>query len=377
VIRIGAVVDTFDLGGFELACLDLLRRLDPGRFGSRIYSFRPGALVEVARAAGIPVVVGHDKPPMDRDWREEDGQARGTWAVRLAQLMAADRIDLCLTWAWPEAVEAARSAGVRSVVERVDGPSLAARVPDKSGCTRVIVESRAVRDLLLAQRDRFRLDPRRLVVIRNGVDLDRFDPARIDAAAARAALGIPLDAFVAGTVARLAPEKNLGQLLAAFAQASSADPALARWGRLVLAGPDGGSRDALVQRATDLGIADRVLFTGATSDPAAVLGALDVFCITSYTEGSPQALLEAMAMARPVIATPVGAVLELIDGTALFVDVMAPGATAAAIVDLFHDSALRRRLGTRGREIARHHGVAAQVRHYGRVLEDAFREGAA
>lgn len=373
MIHLAAVVDTFDIGGFELACLDLLRRLDRSRFQPVVYSFRPGALVARAEADGIPVVVGHDKRPEDREWTDADSRARLDWGNRLAELMVADKIDVCLTWAWPEAIAAARSAGVGAVVERVDGPSLVDRVPDKAG-TVTIVESRAVRDILIVQRERFGIDPRRLVMIRNGIDLERFDPSRVDARAARDALGIPSDAFVVGTIARLAPEKNLGQIVTAFAQAAADDEQFRSEGWLVVAGPDGGSEQELRSLAQELGVAERVIFPGTIDDQPSLLAALDVFCITSYTEGSPAAVLEAMAMARPVVATPVGALPELLDGNAILVDVMAPRATVAALLELFRDRELRDRLGARGRAIARRWPVGRQVRRYERVLEDAWRE---
>ena len=374
MIRLATVIDTFDLGGLELACLELLSRLDRDRFDPRIYTFRPGALVDRARDAGIPVVVGYDKPPMDREWREVDSQARERWGRELTDHMTNDGADICFTWGWPEAIEAARSAGVATIVERVDGPSLAARVVDKSACARVISESRMVRDLLLAQRERFGLSPKQVVLIRNGVDLERFDPDSIDAGAARQALGIPMDAFVVGTASRLSPEKNIAQVVAAFAAASKADASFAKAARLVLAGPDGGCREELEEQARTTGLDGRVFFTGAVSNVPALLSALDVFCLTSYTEGSPAAMLEAMAMALPIVTTPVGAVLEVLDGNAIVVDVMAPRETTNALLELFRDPVLRGRLGARSRHLARRYGIDRQVAHYERVLEQAWLE---
>ena len=231
-----------------------------------------------------------------------------------------------------------------------------------------------VRDLLLAQRERFGLSPRQVVMIRNGVDLERFDPRSVDASAARAALGIPADAFVVGTASRLSPEKNLAQVVAAFAAASKAEPSFANVAWLVVAGPDGGSRPALEAQALAEGLNRRVLFTGAVSDVPALLSAADVFCMTSYTEGSPAAMLEAMAMALPIVTTPVGAILEVLDGNAIVVDVMAPRETTEALLALFHDPALRLRLRARSRQLARRYGIDRQVAHYERVLEEAVAE---
>jgi glycosyltransferase involved in cell wall biosynthesis len=250
-------------------------------------------------------------------------------------------------------------------------------VADKSACTKVVCQSGTVRQVLVAQRERLRLDPARVEVIHNGVDLARFDPASIDRAAARASLGLPRDAFVVGSVARLAPEKNLGLLLRGFAAASRMSREVAVHGRLVLSGPDGGCRAELEQEAKDAGVADRVLFTGLVTDTERVFGAMDVFGLTSYTEGTPAALLEAMAMARPIVATPVGGVLEMVDGNAILVDVISPRQTAVAIVELARDAALRRHLGTRSRELATGWSIEATVSRYEQVLEEAWQEASA
>lgn len=377
MIRLAAVVDTFDIGGFEMACLELLRRLDRERFEPSIYTFRPGALVEVARADGIPVVVGHDKPAQDRTWRARDSRAREAWTPALSAMLARDRTDLCFVWGWPEAIPAALAAHVSAIVERVDGPALAARVSDKSSCTRVICESQHVRMLLLAQRQRFGLVPSRVVVIPNGVDLQRFDPAAVDREGARAALGVPADALVFGSLSRLSPEKNVAQLIAAFAAAFADEPETADCARLVLAGPDGGSRAALELQARRAGIAGRVVFSGPVTDTPAVLAALDVFCLTSYTEGTPAAVLEAMAMGLPIIATPVGAVPEMLDGNAILVNVLAHAETSSAMRELARDGRLRRRMGARSRVLAKRWSMSSHVERYENVLASAWAEATA
>ena len=376
MIRIAAVIDTFDVGGFELACLELLSRLDPARFSSSIHAFRPGELVDRARSAGIPVTVGHDKPSTDRRWKVADLRARLRWTDQLATSMAAERADLCFVWGWPEAISAAQAAGVPAIVERVDGPALSARVADKSACTRVIVESDLVRSILLAQRRRFGVDARRVVVVRNGVDLERFDAQRGGRGAARSALGLPPEALVVGTLARLSAEKNLGQLINGFAAAMGESSLVAERGWLVLAGPDGGSRAALERQAARSAARDRIVFTGPLEDRAALLGALDVYCTTSYTEGTPAAVLEAMAMGLPIVATPVGALLEMLDGNVLIVDVMAPRETALAIVELGTDTQLRKRLGARSLALSKRWSMDAHVARYEEVLADAHAEAA-
>lgn len=157
-------------------------------------------------------------------------------------------------------------------------------------------------------RERREVPEARLSTIANGIALDRFHP---DAAARdrlREQLRIPADAWVMGTVGRLAPEKNQALLLRAAA------PLLSGSCRLVLVG-DGPLRPALEALATELGIRSLTHFLGAREDVPEVLSALDAFALTSDSEGLPLAIPEAMATGLPVVATAVGGVpLVLADG---------------------------------------------------------------
>ncbi|HEY5760311.1 MAG TPA: glycosyltransferase [Steroidobacter sp.] len=145
-------------------------------------------------------------------------------------------------------------------------------------------------------------------VIYNGVDLNRFSSARIGAAGLRAQHGISENAFVVGSVGRLAAEKNQLPLVDAVAdlRASGADV------HLMLVG-DGALRAALEQRAAERGISSAVTFTGALSDVRAALKAFDVFVLPSLSETFSNAALEAMAMQLPVILTRTGGASEMIE----------------------------------------------------------------
>jgi glycosyltransferase involved in cell wall biosynthesis len=372
VIRVGVVCDIFEIGGQEMGCLDVLRRLDRARFRPYLYTFRPGALLGEAQALGIPVLVGHDKPGTVRDWTPADRAAVVAYRPRLAAALRADAIDVCLIYGWRDGPAAATEAGVPAVVERVDGPTLLGRIRDKSACQRVICQSRTVRRLLLAQRSLIRCVPRRVVVIPTGIDLARFDPARYDRVRERAALGLAPEAFAVGAVSRLAPEKDLGHLLRALRLLADGDATAGHRTVALLVGPDGGARAALEAEARALGLTDRVRFLGPRADVPAVLRALDVFALTSRYEGVPLALLEAMAMGLPVVATAVGSIPEVVDGNAYLVQ--EPPETAAALGELYRDPALRHRLGRRGRRRARAHDVETMVRRYEAVLTEALAE---
>lgn len=171
----------------------------------------------------------------------------------------------------------------------------------------------------------------RLQVIPNGVAL--LPPTTAARRAdARARLGVT-QPFVVATVGRLAPEKNFPLLVDAFASALGGDPEAA----LVFIG-DGSEREALQARAADRGIGDRVYFLGWRRDVAELLPALDVFALSSFSEGLPMAMLEAMSAGVPVVSTAVGDIPNVVtDGVS---GTLVPPEDGAAMARAF--AALRR-----------------------------------
>jgi glycosyltransferase involved in cell wall biosynthesis len=206
-------------------------------------------------------------------------------------------------------------------------------------CAKVVVPSRKLEDLACRV---WKLPPERVVYVPNGVDVDRFaDPPRDAVAGFVRGKG----EVVVGTVAPLRPEKNVGRLLRAFA-----DLDRSRALRLVVAG-DGIERAKLAHLAAELGIAERVVFTGRVA-PEAVLGTFDIFALSSDTEQMPNALLEAMAAGRAVAAVDVGDVKSILSPeNREFVVPRDDGAAfAAAIGRLAQDPDKRAELGRRNQE---------------------------
>jgi glycosyltransferase involved in cell wall biosynthesis len=208
---------------------------------------------------------------------------------------------------------------------------------------RIVTTGEALRSQVMAEAG---VAPDRVVSIPTGIDLERFRPA--DRAAARAALGLPLEGPILGIVATLRSWKGHEHLLHAAA-AMQARP----W-TLVVVG-DGPRRAALEALANRLGLAVRVRFCGNQADVSPWLQSLDVFCLPSYAnEGVPQALMQAMACALPVVSTPVGSIPEIVvDGdTGLIVPAQDPARLRAALESLLDDGAMRERLGARARAFA-------------------------
>ncbi len=203
----------------------------------------------------------------------------------------------------------------------------------------LVCVSRAMRDKYAARG--FRRG--KLFSIYNGVDMDapRSKVCREDFLAAH---GIPAapDDVLTGTAARFDAVKDLSTMLRGFAAAAKEEPRL----RLIFAGA-GAEEGKLRALAKDLGVSDRVHFTGWLDDTDALYASLDICLLTSLSETFPYALTDAAKYRVPVIATAVGGVPELVEnGVNGFL--IAPGDTdalASDILTLSRDAALREKLG--------------------------------
>lgn len=190
-----------------------------------------------------------------------------------------------------------------------------------------------------------RADQYRVVPL--GFDLSSF--AAVDDAArdrARAELNIPTGAKVISTVGRLTAIKQHRLLLDVVAKVVAAEPATLA----VIAG-DGELRADLERYAADLNVADRVKFLGWRRDLATIYAATDVFLLTSRNEGTPVALIEAMAAGVPGVSTDVGGVKDVITGAEVGAKAGDGDAAALAahVTRYFADETLRRQTGQRAR----------------------------
>lgn len=147
-----------------------------------------------------------------------------------------------------------------------------------------------------------------VVTVLNGIDADAFRRNPESVAPARASLNLHLSAKVIGSVGRLEPQKRFDVLMEAVALLRRSGTDL----RLVLVG-DGSRRAELVSLAARLNLTDACTFAGHRTDVSSVLHAFDVFVQSSDYEGTPNAVLEAMAVETPVVATTAGGTEELIE----------------------------------------------------------------
>jgi L-malate glycosyltransferase len=260
---------------------------------------------------------------------------------------------------------AAKAAGIPSIATRVDLGHhvtgyrrplvrLACRSAD-----RVLVNALCIRDLCIREG----VEPDRIAVVRNGVDVPGLD------AAARVAPEPPVPEGCVVCVANMHhPVKGQTDLLLAMREVVRARPEA----RVAFVG-DGVRRPHLERMAAVLGISGRCHFLGFRRDGAAILARAALSVSASYAEGISNAILEAMAMRLPVVATAVGGTPEIVrEGVnGHLVPPGAPGAIARRILDLLERPAARRRMGERGRKIVEAEFSLAQMRlGYDALYED-------
>ncbi|MGE0864752.1 MAG: glycosyltransferase [Vicinamibacterales bacterium] len=154
---------------------------------------------------------------------------------------------------------------------------------------------------------RYGADPERITTVLNGIDPRQFrrDPAQVPAA--RAALGLGPDEIAIGAVGRLEPQKRFDLLIEAFAVVRERRP----HARLFIVG-DGSQRDPLERQIQSLRLTESCTLVGHTNDVRPSHHAFDLFVQSSDYEGTPNAVLEAMALETPVVATSAGGTAELV-----------------------------------------------------------------
>jgi glycosyltransferase involved in cell wall biosynthesis len=209
---------------------------------------------------------------------------------------------------------------------------------------RFICSSDAIRKMLVADG----IPANRTVTVHEGIDLERAAAAH--PAPLHQELWLPHDAPIVGNIAALVPHKGQRYLIDAAALVIRKVPDA----RFVIVG-EGELRDALQRHIRDLHIEKHVLLAGFRPDILSVLQAFDIFVMSSITEGLGTSLLDAMACAKPIVATTAGGIPEVIrDGlSGLLVPPRDPAGMAQAITRLLQDAELRERMGAAGLELAR------------------------
>ncbi len=365
-MRVVELLATGTNGGAQEHVYSLLSRLDRERYEPVVISLSSGSAERKIARLGIPVHV-IDEP--------DDAIAVGTVATMLADLrpevihnhmyraeLVGTRAAIALGEAGhvrPYVVGTVHSSRIRAPEDRAVLRALTPRMDH------LVAVSRAIERKIADER------PSQVPVslIYNGVDLVRYDHTD-PCCTLPEEYGLPADVQIVGVVARLEHEKGHPTLLEAWPRVMRRVPNA----RLLVVG-EGSRRAELEAQAAELGITGSVIFTGRRDDVPAVTAALDVAVLPSYREAQGLTILEAMALSRPVVASAVGGIPEMIeDGrTGLLVPPHDPDALAAAIVRLLTDHPYADMLARGGHDLV-HERFCVELMVY--AVEEIYDEGA-
>jgi glycosyltransferase involved in cell wall biosynthesis len=354
-VKLMKFVTQFGPGGTERQFVNLGLALEPSRFALHFGCLRrSGALMQEIDARGIPVVDYNV-------WSFRNPRA-ALAQVRLARDIRRRGVRIVHTYGYSAnlfAVPAAKLAGTRVVASIRDlGVYLS---PNQQRvqrwvcrfADRIVVNASAIRDWLVKDG----LDANRITVIPNGVDVVRFKQ-RPRTGILHREFGLPLDAPLIGVIGRVMRSKGIEDFLHAAATVALQFPSA----RFVIVGAgfrdrgrtittDDGYQEELMRLIAQLGLEDRVVFTGFRAHVELILPELTIAVQPSLSEGLSNVLLESMAAGLPVVATRVGGTSEALqDGeNGLLVPPSNPESLRAAIASLLAAPELAVRLGQSAR----------------------------
>jgi glycosyltransferase involved in cell wall biosynthesis len=345
-VRLAFLLSSFAAGGTEHQMIELIRRLDRGRFESHVACFHKQGpwLPRLAEAAASIVEF-----PL-RSFRSPSTIRQARAFARWCREGGIQVVQTCELYANIFGLPAAALARVpvRIGSRRELNPDktlahLALQRAAYAAAHHVVANSRAAAARLVREG----VPPRKIVVIPNGLDEGRFRSGEAHRHRARSAVPRIV------TVAKLRTEKAHEVLIGAAARVAATYPAAV----FEFAG-DGPREERLRQAARAAGVGGRITFLGHRDDVPALLAEADVFVLPSRSEASPNSVIEAMAAGVPVVATTVGGIPELIEHgrSGLLVPPDDPAALAAAIVRLLDCEPEARQFAARARAdvVARH-----------------------
>ncbi len=364
-IRILQTIRQGKIGGGETHVLDLVSTLNKNKYESIVLSFTEGPMVDKMKEMGVKTHVIYTEKPFDRsvwgsvkDILEEEKieivHAHGTRA-NSNTFSAAKKLGIPLLytvhgWSFHNdqnfLVKTVRTFGEKFLVKNAKKTICVSNSNYEDGAKRFSMKN--------------------ATVITNGINLAKFDLTK-SFKDIRKEFNIKEDEVLVGFIARMTSQKDPFTLLKAIARI----PADSKIKFLIIG--DGDSKEAVLKMADELKINSRVIFEKFRQDIPDVLHGIDIFCLPSLWEGLPIALLEAMAMAKAVVATAIDGTKEVIvhEKNGLLVPVMNPDELANALIRLANDKALREQLSKEARlTVEKDYNVERMTREVEKIYDE-------
>jgi glycosyltransferase involved in cell wall biosynthesis len=344
-INVLILTHSLHIGGAEKHIYSMISKIDKIEFNFIIICFfEPGVIGELLSKKGFNVYSRLMKSNLDLS---------GLW--KIIRIAKQEKFDILYTVLTPLTlfwgVLCSRLAGIAKVITRSTTIYPLYHITRKRKMLmlfslffvdRIIAQSYSHRDYLIESAG---FDSENIVVLYNGVDLEYFS-GNINTLEMRKVLGIPLDCAVVGIVGRLVPEKGISVLLNAAKLVIKSLPHV----RFLIVG-DGKERKDLEDASRKLNIEDNVHFLGMRDDILEVVSSFDVAVMSSVTEAFSNAILEYMAVSRPVVVTDAGSNAEIVnDNTGCIVPVGDHEAMANALLGLLKEKVLAKKMGRAGRK---------------------------
>ena len=372
------VIDNIEFGGGERVFSQIIRGLNKERFSVFVASNPGGIFEKKIMEAGVKI------DPLDMTHRYNIGtisQLKKIIKTRDVQIVHSQggRADFFSRTAARIANVPIIISSMAMLVEGYDVSILRKGLYvlidrwTERWVNKFIVLSEAMRQSLI---ERHKIPPGNIVKIHNGIEIEEYNPdlkeVRNKKLEVKRALGLKNNTLVIGAIGRLVWQKGFKYLIRAAPEVLDKFPKA----RFLIVG-EGPLKNKLILTSEKLNVADRITFVGFRSDIKEILASIDVLAMPSLLEGLPMVLLEAMAMAKPIVATRIDGITEVLenDKTGLLVPAKNSHALAEAIVGILNDKAKANSFGLKAREVVKEKfSVKKMVKEIELAYEKLLRE---
>ena len=339
------LIETSEPGGAETIVSILAEAFNSGPYRSLVVLLEKGWLSEKLAKSGIPFLIIQNKYSFDP-----------FFLLKLVLLVRKEKIDIMHSHEFTMNVYGSLVSFITRVpiIATVHGKVY---YPEKNRrilfyrmaaklCSGMIAVSNELKRYLLKE---LKLNSKDIMVVYNGIDLDKFHTNK-DSAEIRKELSIPPETLIVGSVGSLFKVKGYSFLIESAKEVLKVFPNF----KLLILG-EGEQSSALQEKIESAGLQDAVKLLGFREDIPKILTLFDIYVCSSLSEGLSLSLLEAMAAEKPIIATEVGGNSEIvINGVSGFlVPPENPNALAEKIIYLLKDKEKRKKMGEEGRRIVK------------------------